>query len=418
VSTADEARCGRAPTRDDAIAGVTPRFVFEPGSREECRAVFEAARADRLAVAVVGGGTELALGGRPTRLDAVVSARRLDRVLEYAPSDQVVVVEAGITLSALQAVLADKGQRLACDPPLANRATVGGLLATNAFGPLRTRHGSLRDLLIGVSILRADATVARGGGKVVKNVAGFDLPKLMVGALGTLGMIETATFRLHPVPEVSVTLRIDRMSARAVRSLVVAMRNEQVEPAAVVALGHHDSRGAFDVLVRFEGFDAGVAEQRDRTASLLREAGQSVESLSNEEATGAWREHDALRTRGTARVKVSALPAALESTASTVMPAVVDVLSNAATVLYPTLGLGFLTGDADDRVAFTAGIARARAHLGVAPGSLVVHELPAAARDAVDVWGPPPAAFALMKGVKARFDPENRLNPGRFVGGL
>jgi glycolate oxidase FAD binding subunit len=418
VSTADEVRCGREPTPGDAIAGVAPRSVFEPGSREECRAVFHAARADRLALAVVGGGTELGLGGRPARLDAVVSSRRLDRVLEYAPSDQVVVVEAGIPLAALQAVLAGRGQRLACDPPRADRATVGGLLATNAFGPLRARHGSLRDLLIGVSILRADATVARGGGKVVKNVAGFDLPKLMVGALGTLGMIETATFRLHPVPEVSVTLRIDRMSARAVRSLVVAMRDEQVEPAAVVALGHPGHHGAFDVLVRFEGFDAGVAEQRDRTASLLREAGQSAGALSTEQARDAWREHDALRTRGNARVKVSALAAALEATASTVVPAVVEVLSNPATILYPTLGLVFLTGDAGDRVAFAAGIARARAHLGAAPGSLVVQELPAAARDAVDVWGPPPAAFALMKGVKARFDPENRLNPGRFVGGL
>lgn len=419
MSAAASMPAGRDATRADAIAGVVPRVVFEPASREECREVFRAAHADRLALAVVGGGTDLGLGGRPVRLDAVVSTRRLDRILEYAPSDQVVVVEAGVTLSALQAALAENGQRLACDPPLGERRTAGGLLATNAFGPLRTRHGSLRDLVIGVSIVRADATVARGGGKVVKNVAGFDLPKLMVGALGTLGMIETATFRLHPLPEATATLQVRGLAARAVRSLVVAMRAAQVEAAAVAAVAHGLARAeTFDVLVRFEGFAAGIAEQGARTADLVHEAGRAAETLPSAQAQAAWREHDALRTRGNTRVKVSALPSALEMVAAQVVPAVAQALSAASTILYPTVGLGFLAGDVTDHVAFAAGLIRARALLAASAGSLVVEDLPVDARGAVDVWGPPPAAFALMKRVKHRFDPENRLNPGRFVGGL
>jgi glycolate dehydrogenase FAD-binding subunit len=414
----------RDPTAGDAIAGVAPQVVFEPHSREECAEIFRSGGSRRLALAVVGGGTELGLGAPPTRLDAVVSTRRLDRVIEYAPSDQIVVVEAGMTLSALQHTLAQSRQRLAYDPPLADRATIGGLLATNNFGPLRTRFGSLRDLIIGVSILRVDGSFAHGGGKVVKNVAGFDLPKLIVGALGTLGMIASATFRLHPLPEAETTMRIGGLAACAVRALVVRMRSEQLEPAAVVALSAGDG---FDVLVRFEGFTAGVREQRDRAAVLVHQLEGSdaprtrpaaVDELSTPEADAAWNEHAARRTAGNARVKLSALPAAMPAVASEVVPILTGALSGGRAVGYPTLGLGFVTGDVEDGAAFAEAVVRARASLAPGHGSLVVQELPISARGAVDLWGPAPAALGLMKRVKERFDPDNRLNPGRFVGGL
>ena len=129
----------------------------------------------------------------------MLGTERLERIVEHAPLDQIVIVEAGVRLASLQDALARSGQMLALDPPWAGRATIGGLVATNAFGPRRTRYGSIRDLIIGISIVRADGTEARGGGKVVKNVAGFDVPKLMVGSLGTLGLIATVNFRLHPL---------------------------------------------------------------------------------------------------------------------------------------------------------------------------------------------------------------------------
>ncbi len=408
-------RCRRDPHDSDAIAGVLPASVFEPATLEECLDVFRSAREAKLVLAASGGGTELGLGGSPRRLDAVISTRRLDRVIEYAPSDQVVVVEAGTTLAALQKVLAKNGQRLACDPPQADRATVGGLLSTNAFGPLRTRYGSLRDLLIGVSIMRVDATVARGGGKVVKNVAGFDLPKLVVGALGTLGLIATATFRLHPLPEATTTLRIDGVPASAVRSLVAALQEEQIEPAAMVAIGRG---GAFDVLVRFEGFAAGVAEQRERTRVLLRTWAMSGQSLSEAEARAAWCAHDAARTRGNTRMKIAAPPAALAAVTAPVTSRLLEALAGGEIILYPPLGLAFVSGDSDGGPLLSEAVNAARADLAPAPGSLVVHDLPAAARSRIDVWGPPPPALALMKRVKERFDPTSRLNPGRFVGGI
>jgi glycolate oxidase FAD binding subunit len=409
----------RVATAADAVAGVVPSAVFEPRTREECVACFEEARRRRLSLAIVGGGTKLGLGTAPRRLDAIVSTTRLDRVVEHSPSDQVVVAEAGITLARLQATLAVSGQRLACDAPQADRATLGGLLATNDFGPLRTRFGSLRDLVLGVSVLRADAAVVRGGGKVVKNVAGYDVPKLMVGALGTLGMIETVTLRLHPLAELVRTVRMDGLSQEGLRALVVLLRREQLEPCAVAALGVGD---AFDALVRFEGFGVAVDDACRELQLAAAELGRPVAPLSHEAAAAAWADHDAARTAGQVRLKIAAPPSALARVAQEILRPLAAALHAGRIVAYPTLGLAFVTGGAPESAdpgAFAAAVADARARLSTSPGSLVIHDLPLALRGpGTDVWGAPPPALPVMRRLKERFDPEGRLNAGRFVGGL
>ena len=227
----------RAATAGDAVLGVQPAAVYEPGTLAEAVAVVGSATREGRRLVFVGGATELDLGAAPHALDAVVRTARLQKVLDYAPSDQVVTAEAGVTLAALQDTLSKNGQRLALDPPQPARATLGGIVAANAFGPRRARYGSVRDLIIGVTIVRADGVVAKGGGKVVKTVAGFDLPKLMVGSLGTLGLIADVTFRLHPLPEESVTLLVPDRKASEVWALVQKMRQAQLEPVSVVALG-------------------------------------------------------------------------------------------------------------------------------------------------------------------------------------
>jgi glycolate oxidase FAD binding subunit len=237
----------------------------------------------------------------------------------------------------------------------------------------------------------------------------------MVGALGTLGMIATATFRLHPLPEMKRTIRVHGLTASGVLALVRRMREDQLEPAAVAALG---AASGLDVLVRFEGFAAGVRDQCESVAALVPELAQSVDVLSTAEAALAWTDHDAQRTRGHARVKLSTLPASLPAVASDAVLPLTGALSMAATVWYPTLGLGFVSGGVEDRDAFARAIVRARTALARLGGSLVIQDLPISMRGAVDVWGPPPAALSLMRRVKNRFDPDNRLNPGRFVGGL
>src|SRR6266542_2393298 len=173
----------------DAVLGVRPRFAVEPETLDEAAEAMRALAMDRLAVVFVGGGTDLELGAPPTRLDAVLRTTRLAKIREHAPSDQIVAVEAGMTVAALQRALAPHGQRLALDPPEPERATVGGVVAANAFGPRRTRYGPVRDLVIGITIVRADGVVARGGGKVVNSVVGSVPPRLPCGPPRRLALV-------------------------------------------------------------------------------------------------------------------------------------------------------------------------------------------------------------------------------------
>ena len=394
----------------DAILGVVPRAAYAPATIDECAEVMAMTARDRLRLGFIGGGTARDLGAAPTALDAVLRTERLARIVEHGPADMVVVVEAGCTLAALQAALGAHGQRLALDPPWPERATIGGLVATGGFGPLRARYGAVRDLIIGVTLVRASGEVARGGGKVVKNVAGFDLPKVACGSLGTLGLIATASFRLHPVPELTATVLAAGVTAEAVVALGAAARAAQLEPASVVALTA-SAAGRFDLGWRFEGFGRGVDHQVARMLELARAAPASAERLDDAAAAAFWRRHDAVRTAAPLRVRVAGLPTRFPSIA-----ALVAGLGDLA--WYATLGLGVAGGAAGDLARTVATLTAARAAVVSEGGSLVVETAPAELRAAIDPWGPRPPSFAIMERLKRRFDPDGRLNPGRFVGGL
>ncbi len=403
----------------DAILGVRPETVFEPSTAEEAAEVVRESARGGKALAFVGGGTDLELGLPPGRLDTVVRTARMARVVEHAPSDQIVIVEAGMTLEGLRAALASHRQRLALDPPLSGRKTIGGIIAANAYGPRRARYGTVRDLIIGISFVRADGTPARGGGKVVKNVAGFDLPKLMVGSLGTLGLITTATFRLHPLPEEEVTLLLSGRTAGAVRALAAALKKTQLEPTSVVA--EWKEAGLFDVAVRFEGFRAGVAEQRERLAGLvLGEGAGACETLDEPGARAFWSRHDELRAAPPLRAKLTALPTHVEPVAKDILPGLLSALESPSFLWYATLGVGFLAGTPSD--AGTDSAARAiqtgRERVAALGGTLTLQAAPAPIRERLDMWGPPPPSLPLMRSIKDRLDPQGRLAPGRFVGGI
>lgn len=400
----------------DEIAGLRPAAVFAPTSAEESQSLLRETARDGLRLVFAGGRTDIELGAPPAALDAVVETRRLARILEYAPSDQIVVAESGVTLKALQDTLAPRGQRLALDPPAPERATVGGVVAANAFGPSRHRYGSVRDLLIGIDFVRADGVPARGGGKVVKNVAGFDLPKLMTGSLGTLGFITSATFRLHPLPETVATVVSHACSPSRVRALVCAIRAAALEPAAIAAIG--GVNGLFDVGIRVEGFRAGMFDQRDRVASLAAAAGDRVELPDGPAAEAFWAAHDSARSAGTVRARLSAPPADFEAAASRDLGGVSSTLDDLRQVWYPALGLGFLSGRPADPAAAGAALAEARRALEARGGSLVLALAPPGVRRVLDAWGTPPPSLGLMRAVKDRMDPERRLASGRFVGGI
>lgn len=401
----------RAATSDDAVLGAAPRFVFEPETLDEAAEALRACARDRLRVVFVGGGTDLGLGQAPAALDAIVRTTRLTRLIEHAPADQIVRVEAGLTLSALQAQLAPHGQQLALDPPLPARATIGGVLCANAFGALRTSRGASRDLVLGASFVRADGVAARAGGKVVKNVAGFDLARLLVGSLGTLALVTSVTWRLHPLPEARATLLLPGLAAAQLRSLVHETLSARLAPAAVAALATEDG---FDGAVRFEGFGPGVEQQSRRLLDLSARLGLRAEPLDDGRARAFWARHGGARVLGPFRAKLSAPPAAIEPAA-----AALDLLRRAlpggSGVWYPTLGLGFVGGAAASADALVAAAAEARALLAALGGALVVHDAPADVRARLDVWGTLPAALDLMRRLKARLDPHALLAPGRFL---
>ena len=225
----------REAAEGDAIDGVRPRFVVEPGSVEEVSALLRLAHRAGLAVAPRGGGTKLGWGATPRRLDLILSTARLNHVLEHAAGDLVLRAEAGVTLEALQAAVGKAGQRLALDPPGAG-ATLGGIVAANPSGPLRLRYGTVRDLLIGVTVVLADGTVAKAGGKVVKNVAGYDLCKLFTGSLGTLGVVVETIWRLHPLPAARRTVAVALTSPQAAGAAVQALLHTPGSPLVLDAL--------------------------------------------------------------------------------------------------------------------------------------------------------------------------------------
>jgi glycolate oxidase FAD binding subunit len=335
-------------------------------------------------------------------------------VREHAPSDQIVAVRAGTTLGALQRALAPHGQRLALDPPLPERATVGGVVAANAFGPRRTRFGPVRDLVIGMTIVRADGVTARGGGKVVKNVAGFDLPRLFCGSLGTLGLVTEVVFRLHPLPEASATVALPGLTAGEVRALARAALDARLEPVAVAALGGADR---FDLAVRFEGFAPGVSDQVDRLLAAWSGEGRRGERREGADEAAIWARHDAIRMDGDVRARASFAPASLEGAAG-LLGRLAAALEGGAVVLHPVPGIAFVSGRLRDPAAAARAVEEARLAVRPSGGSLVLQAAPALLRERADAFGPAPAAIEVMRSLKRQLDPEGRLAPGRFVGGI
>ncbi len=253
----------RAAVAADAFDGVTPQMVCEPGTPEDLARALRWANSNGLKVTPRGGGTKLGWGNPPAACDLVLSTARLNRVLEYAWDDMTVIVEAGCRVADLQKTLAEHGQQLALDPLWPERATIGGILSTNDSGTLRARYGSLRDLIIGITVALPDGTLAKSGGKVVKNVAGYDLAKLFTGGLGTLGVIVQAIFRLHPLPRESRSLSFSGtpQSLNALLLLILASK------LTFTGLQLQASAEGARLDIRFDGTAAGIEAQVNQAAA-------------------------------------------------------------------------------------------------------------------------------------------------------
>jgi glycolate oxidase FAD binding subunit len=406
-----------------AVDGVPVGRVARPGSVEEASQVLRAAAADGLAVGFVGGASKLGLGNPPERVDLLVSTERLDQVLEHAAGDLVVRAQAGVRLAGLQAALAPAGQWLALDPP-EPRATLGGVVAANASGPRRLRYGTVRDLIIGITVVLADGTVARAGGKVVKNVAGYDLAKLFCGSLGTLGMVAEVIFRLHPLPAAAavVTLKVD--APPQVGQAALRLLRSPLEPSAIeLTVDEWGWPGRLTVV--FEGIAPGVAAQAAAAAELLGQLGEAAVAGPGE-TDAALSQLGALPfEKAELAFKASCPPAELPEVLADLQGGPLrwggGINAHAGTgVLWLASAHreGELPADSPELPHVVKAIAEARERLAARGGSLVVVKAPPALKRAIDAWGPGSDALGLMRRVKERFDPERRLSPGRFVGGI
>jgi glycolate oxidase FAD binding subunit len=398
----------RAAAAADAIDGVQPQMVAEPGTAEELGRALRWAQGAGVKVVPRGGGTKLGWGNAPAACDLVLSTARLNRVLEHAWADMTVIVEAGCRVADLQKTLAEHGQRLALDPLWPERATVGGILSTNDSGTLRVRYGSLRDLIIGITVALPDGTLAKSGGKVVKNVAGYDLAKLFTGALGTLGVIAQAIFRLHPLPRETRSLSF-RGAPEAMNQLLLAI---QASKLTFTGLQMRAERGSAQLDVRFDGTAAGIQAQ---VSQIMQTAGSLA---SSEASANTWTAHQAVWD-GVAPAliaKFSVLPAQFAAVCALVERSAAAP-SLAWKIVVQGVGTGYARLEGPEPALRTA-LLTLRDELVKMGGTLVALGCPAAVKRGLDAWGPPSDAQPLMVRVKQRFDPGGTLNPGRFLGGI
>lgn len=411
-----------APSQLAAVDGVPPRWLARPGSLDEVSRVMALASAEGLAVAPRGSGSALDLGAPPLRLDAVLDLSRLAGILDYVPADMVATVQAGVTLDRLARELGKHGQMLALDPYGGGSRTVGGVLATNASGQRRFRYGTGRDLLLGARFVQADGTVTWGGSKVVKSVTGYDIPKLLTGSLGTLGVIVEATLRLHPVQPASGSWLFSFTSREAAGSLVAAVLAGSLEPerlawlnaGALERLGSERAEAALAVSVATVA--EAVTSQGGELGSLASRLGARVSALE----PGFW-------TRmGGALANPIVVKLASEIRRLPFWAGEVErvISRHGLTVsLVGEAGNGILRAAVEGSVSpdtwASEIVAPLREALAAEGGSLVVERAPLDLKRAADVWGPiPEVALAVMRRLKAEFDPRGVLNPGRFVGGL
>jgi glycolate oxidase FAD binding subunit len=383
--------------------------VERPSSVSEAASLL---RDSRGSVLIRGSSSKIGWGGRVLAPDLILETGGLQRLISHNPSDMTAAVEAGITLQALQQELTEAGQWLALDPPSQSAgATIGGLLATGDSGPRRLRYGAIRDLVIGVTLVLPDGTVAKAGGQVIKNVAGYDLSKLMYGSLGALALIAEVVVRVHPRPEATATVVVPASIATATATTIRLMQSP-LEPSAVDWIGDpRDDAATGRLAVKFEGTKAGV----DAQTAVAREIMDGAELLTEDAETGLWDEFvTAHRSGPDATVgHAGTLPSRLPAVAEALVAAAGEAGAEIKLASHTALGLhtAQFAGSPDQQArAFD----RWRASVLGFGGTVLLRDRPADVEDAVDAVGPPPSAVNLLRAVKLSLDPDGRLAPGRL----
>jgi glycolate oxidase FAD binding subunit len=406
----------KSEVRTVSVDGIVSSEIVVPENAQETADVLAEAADFGRAVTPVGGGTALNLGNPPERVDYVLSTERLAGIIDYEPTDLVLSVGAGARFGDVQAVLAEHGQRLPLDPPGGSDATIGGLIATSRWGPLRYSAGTLRDLLIGISVAHPSGTVSKAGGMVVKNVSGYDMPRLYLGSLGTLGIVVSANFKVLPRPRTEATVIATYDEPEQAFSTASVLRTGR-EPIAALEVAFLD--GAWRLAVRIEGRDETVTAVAGRIGAL---AGGDATRIEGPESASWWASYVAQQQvaydEQAALVRCGVRPKETASLA-TRMTAALSELGIATPYLAASLGLGAVLVRLDiGSQGSPAVLVDVQNILLSLADTVTIMAAPPSWKQGIDVWGRLPEGFDVMRSLREQFDPKRTINPGRFAGFL
>jgi glycolate oxidase FAD binding subunit len=426
VSTEELAQCLSASLGGDAINaeknqlakhavdGVIAKLICTPATVEQLAAAVRICSEAQASIAPWGGGTAIILGNAPRTLDVVVKTYRLNRLIDHDHANLTATVQSGITLSALQAALMRQKQFVPFDPPLPERSTVGGVVAANLNGPRRSSYGSVRDLVIGMKVVLASGETIKAGGKVVKNVAGYDMCKLFTGSLGTLGTIAEMTLRVAPVPAHSATF-IATGALANIAECASQLTRTKLLPTAAYLISDGET-ASWQLAVGFDGFAETVERQTKDLMEMAQRLGLTQEVIDGARQQNFWQAIADLPVSQDRLIYRLTVPCgALTQTISTIVSWI--KIETAPTICADVaMGTVWLVLPANQPALdlFPRLIASAQQLRGHA----VIFAAPASLKNSIDVWGPTTPAHELMRKIKQEFDPMGLLNPGRYVGGL
>lgn len=395
-----------------------PSCIVYPHTEAELSEVITCAYQNKWRVLACGSCSKISWGGL-VEVDLVVSTQRLNQLIEHAVGDLTVTLESGTKFADVQNILGTAGQFVALDPTTSELATMGGIVATADTGSLRQRYGGVRDQLLGMSFVRADGQIAKAGGRVVKNVAGYDLMKLFTGSYGTLGIITAVTFRVYPLPESSGTVVLTG-TADAIAQALTNLRSSALLPTAadllssslVARLGIGQG---FGLLTRVQSIPESVKQQSAALLQLGEQLGLQGVSYSAGDEANLWQKLQQMSASSTEPVitcKIGVLPSAAVATLTQLNL----IVPESEILIHSGSGLGLLRFEAN--AATPQSILEMRSLCQSQSGFLTLLEAPASLKQQIDVWGYNGNSVNLMRLIKQQFDSKNILNPNRFVGGI
>lgn len=401
------------------LKNTPPACVVYPKTQAELAEAIACANKNRWRVLPCGSGSKLSWGSAPKDIDVVISTAKLDLAIEHAVGDLTLTVEAGTKFSQIQANIRKTGQFLALDPAYSQTATLGGIVATADTGSLRQRYGGVRDMLLGISFVRYDGQIAKAGGRVVKNVAGYDLMKLFTASFGTLGIITQVTFRLYPMPEASQTVVLigtpDNIAQTAKTLLASALTPIAVDLLSTELVHRLGLGKGMGLIARFQSVAESVQEQSARLLEVGEKLSLAGSSLSGEEENSLWEQLEksiwGSKKESAIACKIGVLPTAAVATLTQL-----DNTKMGIGLIHAGSGLGLWRFESPEVKKQT--ILEMRNFCQSHQGYLTVLEAPLAFKENFDVWGYSGNALDLMRRIKQQFDPDNMFSPHRFVKGI